>query len=148
MPDLRNSRTPESRHVLGLEPPGLESTREIVAVRNFRSRNLILWGLDGKITHVETVWKPEGIREAQRQMPRRRFAFPCRALCGLDLRRPHLTCLTCNIRRTFYGLTPNPHPVMETRLLAKPFGPGPRERIRYVLYKLTVEIAEYFADWG
>ena len=144
MPDLRNERPTESGHLL--EEPDFEASHEIIASYNFRSRNVIFWGVNGEITHIENIWKPEGIAENARQLPSRPFVMPCRPVCGLDLRRVHLTCLTCNIRRSYYGLKPDRYRVIEHRLLAKPFGAGPRERIRCILYKLSVTIAEHFAS--
>ena len=31
------------------------------------------------------------------------MSFPCKKLCGHDLRRPHLSCLFCRVRRFYYG---------------------------------------------
>jgi hypothetical protein len=31
------------------------------------------------------------------------MSFACKKLCGHNLRRPHLTCLYCRIRRLYYG---------------------------------------------
>jgi len=33
--------------------------------------------------------------------------FACQVLCGKQLRRPHLSCLTCRTRRAYYGRMPN-----------------------------------------
>jgi hypothetical protein len=58
---------------------------------------------DGRL-QMETVWKPEGIRQRARDLPKRPFVMACRPLCGFDLKRPHLTCITgCRIRRVYYG---------------------------------------------
>jgi len=87
----------------------LESTHNLASVANFHSRNLLFWARNGKDVRVETVWKPQGIIAAQRRLPRRRFVFPCRSLCGYDLTWPHPTCWAfCRIRRTYYGKLPNP----------------------------------------
>jgi hypothetical protein len=123
-----------------------ELTHEIVQFYNFRSRNVIVWGKNGEVTHIETVFKPEGIAENVRLLPRRPFTMPCRPVCGLDLRRVHLTCLTCNIRRAYYGMIPTRRRIIPHVLLMRPTGQGPREHLRYVLYKLSVTIAEFFAD--
>jgi hypothetical protein len=73
-----------------------------------RTRNLLLWRDDQNRLWVETVWKPQGIRLNEQEMPRRRFALPCHVLCGLDLRRPHLTCVaSCRIRRVYYHKLPD-----------------------------------------
>ena len=47
----------------------------------------------------EVKLKPEGYRA----FPRRPFVMPCRALCGLDLKRVHFTCMFCRLRRVFAG---------------------------------------------
>jgi hypothetical protein len=31
------------------------------------------------------------------------FGFACRKLCGLSLRRPHMTCAYCASRKAYYG---------------------------------------------
>jgi len=31
------------------------------------------------------------------------FGFACRKLCGLNLKRPHMTCLYCVSRKAYYG---------------------------------------------
>lgn len=73
-----------------------------------RTHNLILWSDDDGKLSVETVWKPEGIRRRAQELPRRPFVMACRPLCGMDLKRPHLTCITsCRIRRVYYGKLPN-----------------------------------------
>jgi hypothetical protein len=73
-----------------------------------KTRNLLLWRDEQGRLFVETVWKPQGIRERAREMPRRRFAMTCRPLCGFDLRRPHVTCVTaCRIRRVYYHKLPD-----------------------------------------
>jgi hypothetical protein len=123
-----------------------ELTHEIVQFYNFLSRNVIVWGRNGEVTHIETVFKPEGIAENAQLLPRRPFTMACRPICGLDLRRVHLTCLTCNIRRAYYGMIPTRRRTIPHVLLLRPTGKGGRERIRYILYKLTVMIAEFFAD--
>jgi hypothetical protein len=71
-----------------------------------RTHNLILYNDDGRLS-VETVWKPEGIQQRARDLPSRRFVMACRPLCGMDLKRPHLTCITgCRIRRVYYDKLP------------------------------------------
>lgn len=39
------------------------------------------------------------------------LGLPCRELCGLDLKRVHLTCLHCRARRVALGLLPPLFPV-------------------------------------
>lgn len=36
-----------------------------------------------------------------------RFSMPCTSVCGMNLRRPHLTCLYCWSRKVFYGKMKN-----------------------------------------
>lgn len=77
-----------------------------------KTRNLILWQDDEGRLAVETVWKPEGIRQRARDLPKRPFAMACRPLCGFDLKRPHLTCITgCRIRRVYYHKLPDINPL-------------------------------------
>jgi len=123
-----------------------ELTHEIVQFYNFRSRNVIVWGKNGEVTHIETIFKPEGIAENSQLLPRRPFTMACRPVCGLDLRRVHATCLTCNIRRAYYGMIPKRRRIIPHVLLMRPTGQGALEHFRYVLYKLSVTIAEFFAD--
>ena len=71
-----------------------------------KTRNLLYKRRDGKWT-VETYWKTDRILALSRELPNRPFVMPCRALCGKDLKRPHLTCVTgCRIRRGWYGKLP------------------------------------------
>jgi hypothetical protein len=42
---------------------------------------------------METVWKPDQFYKIPEELPNRRFAFPCRYLCGQDLKRPLLACV-------------------------------------------------------
>ena len=45
-------------------------------------------------------------------VPCRPWAFRCRALCGHDLKRPHVTCLAiCRLRRVWSGKLQNPIPI-------------------------------------
>jgi hypothetical protein len=46
------------------------------------------------------------------KLPHRRFAPPCRSLCGFDLHRWHVTCIfSCLLRRVHYGKLPAKIPV-------------------------------------
>ena len=52
------------------------------------------------VTHMELRIRYDNLAK----LPRRRFAPPCRSLCGFDLHRWHLTCLlSCLLRRVHYG---------------------------------------------
>ena len=76
---------------------------DITMAAQGQTRNLLYKRRDGKWT-VETYWKPRRFRF---DLPRRPFTMPCRPVCGKDLKRPHLTCVTgCRIRRTWYGKMP------------------------------------------
>ena len=49
------------------------------------------------------------------KLPPRRFAPPCRSLCGFDLRRWHVTCIfSCLLRRVHYGKMPAKIPSRDT----------------------------------
>ena len=39
------------------------------------------------------------------------FAMACQPLCGKQLKRPHLTCLVCNMRKTHYCKMQNGYPI-------------------------------------
>ena len=63
---------------------------------------------ESRVTHMEIRIRYDNLPE----MPDRRFAPPCRNLCGFDLRRWHLTCLlSCLLRRVHYGKMPAKIPV-------------------------------------
>jgi hypothetical protein len=69
----------------GVDPPASENTRSVL-----------------------TIFKPVAFQPA----PHRPWAFPCRSLCGLDLHRPHATCIAfCRLRRIYTGKLPNPTPL-------------------------------------
>jgi hypothetical protein len=78
------------------------------------------------------------------KLPRRRFAPPCRSLCGFDLHRWHLTCLlSCLLRRVHYGKMPAKIPVQGYVLWIHK---GRRfERVKQVLLKRLMTIAEQLA---
>lgn len=60
------------------------------------------------VTHMEIRIRYDNLAK----LPRRRFAPPCRSLCGFDLHRWHLTCLlSCLLRRVHYGKMPAKIPV-------------------------------------
>ena len=45
------------------------------------------------------------------------FGFACRKLCGLNLRRPHMTCLYCASRKAYYGKGYRPVRFIDTYIL-------------------------------
>ena len=60
------------------------------------------------VTHMEIRIRYDNLAK----LPARRFAPPCRSLCGFDLRRWHLTCLlSCLLRRVHYRKLPAKIPV-------------------------------------
>jgi len=63
---------------------------------------------ESRVTHMEIRIRYDNLAK----LPRRRFAPPCRSLCGFDLHRLHLTCLlSCLLRRVHYGKMPAKIPV-------------------------------------
>jgi len=89
-------------------PPALQS----VAIRKYRSRELIFWGHVPEDWQGKTRWDHVKLIETEftppyRRMPRRPFVMACRPLCGYDLKRIHTTCwLHCRIRKCYYGKLP------------------------------------------
>lgn len=67
----------------------------------------MLWQRPDGSMLIETVWKPQGIIARMRDR-KPRFALACQPLCGLNLHRPHFTCIGCRIRLGYYGKLPNP----------------------------------------
>ena len=45
------------------------------------------------------------------------FGFACRSLCGLNLKRPHMTCLYCASRKAYYGKGYKPVRFIDTYIL-------------------------------
>jgi len=45
------------------------------------------------------------------------FGFACRSLCGLNLNRPHMTCLYCATRKAYYGKGYRPVRFIDTYIL-------------------------------
>ena len=73
---------------------------DITIAAQGQTRNLLYKRRDGEWT-VETYWKPRNFRF---DLPHRPLTMPCRPICGKDLKRPHVTCVTsCQIRRVWYG---------------------------------------------
>ncbi len=89
-------------------PPNLQS----VAVRKYRSRRQIFWGHIPEEWRGKTRWEHVKLIETEftppyAHVPSRPFVMPCRSLCGLDLKRVHVTCwLHCRIRKVYYGKLP------------------------------------------
>jgi hypothetical protein len=92
------------------------------------------------VTHIEIRIRYDNLAK----LPRRRFAPPCRSLCGFDLRRWHLTCIfSCLLRRVYYGNMPAKIPVQGYVLWIHR---GRRfERVKAALLKRVMTIAEQLA---
>jgi len=112
-----------------------------------RTHNLIVLRRNGKWT-METVWKPDRLYKIPEELPRRRFAFPCRNLCGQDLKRPHLTCLAtllgmgCRMRLSWNKKLP---PIIELEgICTLQFMPRKNRRFRHVKNRLMYYAIKYF----
>jgi hypothetical protein len=92
------------------------------------------------VTHMEIRIRYDNLAK----VPRRRFAPPCRSLCGFDLRRWHVTCIfSCLLRRVHYGKMPAKIPVQGYVLWIQK---GRRfERVTAPLLKRVMTIAEQLA---
>jgi hypothetical protein len=92
------------------------------------------------VTHMEIRIRYDNLAK----LPPRRFAAPCRALCGFDLRRWHVTCIfSCLLRRVHYGKMPTKIPVQGYTLWIhqdRRF-----ERIKAPILKRLISISEQFA---
>lgn len=92
------------------------------------------------VTHMEIRIRYDDLA----MLPRRRFAPPCRSLCGFDLRRWHVTCIfSCPLRRVHYGKLPAKIPVRGYVLWIHK---GRRfERVKAALLKRVMTVAEQLA---
>lgn len=92
------------------------------------------------VTHMEIRIRYDNLAT----LPPRRFAPPCRSLCGFDLRRWHLTCIfSCLLRRVHYGKMPAKIPVQAYTLWIHQ---GRRfERVTAPLLKRLMTICEQLA---
>ena len=92
------------------------------------------------VTHMEIRIRYDNLAK----LPRRRFAPPCRPLCGFDLRRWHVTCLfSCLLRRVHSRKMPAKIPVQAYTLWIHR---GRRfERVKALLLKRVITIAEQLA---
>jgi len=95
---------------------------------------------ESRVTHMEIRIRYGNLAK----LPLRRFAPPCRPLCGFDLSRWHVTCIfSCLLRRVHYGKMPAKIPVQGYVLWIHR---GRRfERIKAALLKRVMTIAEQFA---
>lgn len=70
--------------------------------------------------------------------------FACQNLCNKSLRRPHLTCLFCRLRKAYYGKMPEKIEVTPYLLLIR------RERsfaqFKAVLLRKLLVICEWLAN--
>jgi len=95
---------------------------------------------ESRVTHMEIRIRYDNLAK----LPHRRFAPPCRSLCGFDLHRWHLTCLlSCLLRRVHYGKMPAKIPVQGYTLWIHK---GRRfEPVKQLLLKRLLTIAEQLA---
>ena len=108
-------------------------------VLNRRTHNVIYRKHLGQWTQ-ETIWKPDQFFNIPEELPKRRFAFPCRYLCGQDLKRPHLTCVAtllgmgCRMRLSWFKKIP---PIIELdgTIILQFF---PRKNRRFAKFKRRV----------
>ena len=95
---------------------------------------------ESRVTHMEIRIRYDNLAK----LPRRRFAPPCRPLCGFDLHRWHVTCIfSCLLRRVHCGKMPAKIPVQGYVLWIRR---GRRfERVKAILLKRVMTIAEQLA---
>jgi len=67
----------------------------------------------------------------------RPLAFPCVSLCEKPLRRPHITCIHCHIRKVWYGDRVNKVIVKPYIVFLRELGP-----VKYQFRKLFLSLAE------
>jgi len=95
---------------------------------------------ESHVTHMEIRIRYDNLAK----LPPRRFAPPCRSLCGFDLHRWHVTCIfSCLLRRVHYGKLPGKIPVQGYTLWihkGRQF-----ERVKTALLKRVMTIAEQLA---
>lgn len=95
---------------------------------------------ESQVTHMEIRIRYDNLAK----LSPRRFAPPCRPLCGFDLHRWHVTCIfSCLLRRVHYGKMPAKIPVQGYTLWIHR---GRRfERVKAALLKRVMTLAEQFA---
>ena len=72
------------------------------------------------------------------------LGLPCKILCGKDLHRPHIGCVTCRLRRRAYG-KPFPKPgLMVYRLYIHRYRRF--ARVKNKLIHVLMSIAEVLAN--
>lgn len=70
------------------------------------------------------------------------FAYPCVSLCQRPLRRPHLLCLHCKLRRVWQGKLPNLLRMQVTMVEH----PRNLNRVQAWIFKRFWELAELLSD--
>ena len=104
-----------------------------------------MWKIDiikEKLPHEKnpTTWQITTVKPGKNKG--RTGALACRTLCEKPLRRPHLTCLTCRLRRTYYNKMPKMIQVEEyntwTRVNRK------HRKIKHAILKIMRSIEETF----
>jgi len=92
---------------------------------------------------LQVLLKPQGYAK----LPSRPFVMPCRPICGMDLRRPHFTCMfLCRLRLVHSKKIP---PLIELEYIHRIYV-RKRRRFRitknWLLKKLILPIAEALAN--
>jgi len=94
-------------------------------------------GDDGQFWYVIQV--PEHFTPKGRSL-----SLPCQELCGHELKRVHLTCLTCRFRKAWRGDLPMAVPIevyMITWVKGRRF-----ESVKKAILKRLLSLAEFFAN--
>lgn len=90
---------------------------ERLTTYSFATRDLIIYRTEDNRALVETRFKPENF---PRFKPRP-FVMACRSLCGMELKRVHLPCVTfCRIRRVYHGKLPALNELEEIHTIMMP----------------------------
>jgi len=74
------------------------------------------------------------------------LAFPCTALCGYSFRRPHLTCIPCQARRSLTKMGKIDKDKIKPELCAPyiMFVPYKIGKVRLEIVKKLLTLAEFF----
>ena len=83
------------------------------------------------------------LRVRPHNVRKRLLALPCVSICGNELKRVHLTCLTCWGRRVYYKKMPSKIPVWSYTLYVR--RDRKRKTFKGKLLKFVLTIAEMLA---
>jgi len=73
------------------------------------------------------------------------LAFACKSICGHDLKRPHITCLYCRMRRMRYGKIPKAIKVQIYYIAVQIESPRRFARAKDILFGRLLNLAEFLA---